>query len=433
MLIEAAGIADGESCACAPGAILLDPELKILAVGAPAQVAAHPVAAGAAHRAFPQSIVTPAFVNAHTHLDLSAVGPERFDKDAGFTAWLASIAPRRPANAEERLASARLGIELSRRAGVAAIGDIAGSVGGQPAPEAAQALAESGLKGFSFAEVFAIGKGRDRSLEAFRSIADRFTGISPHAPFSVEPEALATLIAESSGPIAMHVAESADERRFCAEAAGPQRDFLESLDLWEPRLDSIYARSSHPIELVADHLRRAADAGRSVLAIHCNDVPTDELLGLLASTGASVVYCPRAAADFGHAADLGPHRYREMRQAGVNVCLGTDSVINLSPHPELPGADPMGATGIGTLDDARLLYRRDRDDPRELLAMATTRGARALGLDPRAFAFTPGVRPAGLLQIPLDPRARSMHETVASPRDAVLAGNTRPEPILRPA
>src|SRR5699024_10076230 len=108
-----------------------------------------------------------------------------------------------------------------------------------------------------------------------------------------------------------------------------------------------------------DELRR----GRWLLA-HCNYVD-DHHIETLQRTGASVAYCPIASDYFGHR----NHRYREMLDAAVNVCLGTDALM----------CQPAGAAQpLGIFGQMRYLYHRDKTDPYLLLRMATVNGMIAL-------------------------------------------------------
>jgi len=108
----------------------------------------------------------------------------------------------------------------------------------------------------------------------------------------------------------------------------------------------------------------------------------DAAIGMLACTRTTVAYCPRASDYFGATRSFGPHRYREMISAGINVALGTDSLVNL------PTAAALAANGgMSILDEMRYLYRRDHTDPVTLLKMGTLNGAQALGLNPWLFRF----------------------------------------------
>ena len=123
-----------------------------------------------------------------------------------------------------------------------------------------------------------------------------------------------------------------------------------------------FGRGKRPIAHLADALR-----ARPWLLAHVCDASDDEI-ALLAETNASVAYCPRSSSYFAHHAELGPHRYRDMLAAGVNVCLGTDSIVNLPPAER-------GAPTLGVLDEMRFLSQRDHTDPRTLLAMGTVKAA----------------------------------------------------------
>jgi aminodeoxyfutalosine deaminase len=99
------------------------------------------------------------------------------------------------------------------------------------------------------------------------------------------------------------------------------------------------------------------------LLAHVNYCDDDELK-LLSAGIASVVYCPRTHAYFGHP----PHRWRVMLEAGINVAVGTDSTAS-SPD-------------LNLLDDLRLLHQIAPETKVETLwEMATIRAARALQLD----------------------------------------------------
>jgi aminodeoxyfutalosine deaminase len=107
---------------------------------------------------------------------------------------------------------------------------------------------------------------------------------------------------------------------------------------------------------------------------HVNYVNDDEL-ELLSRGRASVVYCPRTHAYFGHP----PHRFREMLARGINVAVGTDSCAS-SPD-------------LNLLDDLRLVHRLHPDLPVESLwEMATINGARAIEIVDQAGSLTVGKR-----------------------------------------
>src|SRR5262249_13659344 len=108
-------------------------------------------------------------------------------------------------------------------------------------------------------------------------------------------------------------------------------------------------------------LRDCGMADRLLLA-HGNYLAGDQIAEL-ARSECSVAYCPRAHRFFGHP----PHPWREMLAAGINVCVGTDSLASNE--------------SLSILDELRFLRRMYPEvSARTLLEMGTIRAARALGL-----------------------------------------------------
>lgn len=414
----------------APGQLTIqaDPDapestLRTVAVGPPTDSRGIPTLD------LPDAVLVPGFVNAHCHLDLTLVGPRDRPETGGFSAWLQVIRDNRPQEPADIVAAVQRGIELSIAGGVVAVGDIAGCVRSGPTLVPWQTLRRSALGGVSFLEFFAFGSMRDAALKRLRSTLDdagpdrAMLGLQPHAPYSVSRtayESVAEHAARLDLPLSTHLAETLDERSFIARASGPQRDFIEALNIWHESEAEHIGKGEHPVAHLAPLLAR-----RPWLLAHLNDCP-DAALDRLASTSCSVAYCPRASAYFDAPEALGPHRYRDMLARGINVCLGTDSIVNL---PAAAATESTG--GLSPLDDARLLYRRDATDPADLLAMLTINGARALGLDESAFAFTPNHALAGVCAVPVPAGSASpagLFESDSNPR---LLASSQQAPFIR--
>jgi len=248
-------------------------------------------------------------------------------------------------------------------------------------------LRASPLLGVSYVELFGVGDRQATVLRDAAAMLDRVgvgdanrvrIGLSPHAPFTAGSRLYAgvcELSARTGAPLCTHLAESVEERRFIEQGDGPIRALLERFDVWSDAILDDVGAGAHPVA----HLEPSLRAAHWLLA-HVNDCP-DGALPMLASTAADVVVCPRGWAYFGRGETVGRHRWRDMLDAGVNVALGTDSVVNLPRE---------GPARIATLDEARCLRERDGADARTLLRMITTNGARALGLQPSLFMFDPG-------------------------------------------
>ncbi|MCA9306592.1 MAG: amidohydrolase family protein [Phycisphaerales bacterium] len=370
-LISAAGVADATGVCASPGALLIEcgTTMRVLAVGTPRQVASHPAAGSAERVDRPDAVLIPGLVNAHTHLDLTSVGPRVYDKRDGFSAWLSMVMRHRATDPQDIHKAVGEGVARSLAGGVVAVGDIAGTGRFEPA----EALGASRLLGVSFVEYFGNGGVPDglRSMAAGRVRV----GVQPHAPYSAGPDLYRAALA-SGLPLSTHLAESMAERELLTRGTGPMRAFLESIGVWS---DEVAARFGAARTSV-DFLREFVGSGEAIVLAHVNDAD-DADLELLARSRCSVVYCPRSHEYFGNDVELGPHRYREMLASGINVALGTDSIINV-PEEE--------SHRLSTLDEMRLLWERDGTDPQTLLRMATVNGARALGLNESLFDFSAG-------------------------------------------
>jgi len=342
-----------------PGSVLVREQGVVWA--GPTDEAPAELLRGAAVIDLPDRLLLPGMVNAHTHLELTAIGPQPYPGD--FLGWVTMLREHWPGAGDpwSRVPdeawftdAARRGAAMSLASGVTAAGDICRS----NATIAAQR--EAGLGGIGFLELFGMGPPWDAPARAAMTAAAE--GLQPHAPYSAGPR-LFDAAARSGRPVCTHLAETREELDFVAHAAGPFRAFLERIGKWDEAFAASYQRGLSPVQWMRPYLEQTR-----WLVAHGNYV-SDEDIAILAATGTSVAYCPRASEYFGHKR----HRYRDMLDAGVNVCLGTDSIVCQ------PAAD-VEPQPLGILPQMRRLYERDGTDPAGLLKMATVHGRRALGL-----------------------------------------------------
>lgn len=445
---NAGAVVDGVGTCVSPASMLIECEetnspvhdavtlgtsgvLRVVYVGEPARVDALLrekcwTPARVAER--PGCVLTPGFVNAHAHLDLTHIGPREFDPAQGFTGFIKVVLANRLTEEAAVVDSIARGVSLSLKGGVVAVGDIGGVIAGQPTLVPYRALRQSPIFGVSYLEFFGLGTVEDVNLQALERLCDEWhrdysssedeysvrLGLQPHAPYTASPRLYmrAGEIARERGlKLCTHLAETPEEREFIKSASGPFRAFLERVGWWPAgvsagSISDAAGQGLTPVVYFEKHLQRA----QSCLLAHVNDA-SDADIAMLAAGGHSVVYSPRSSSYFRNHEYFGPHQYREMLKAGVNVCLGTDSVINL-PSSER----------ISTLDEMRLLYCRDAMDARELLAMATVRGARALGLHESRFSFAVPSEIAGIVAVPVSSGVKG-----ADALRGIMESDSRPE------
>jgi cytosine/adenosine deaminase-related metal-dependent hydrolase len=325
---------------------------------------------------FGDAAILPGLVNAHTHLDLTGLRGRALPTE-DFTAWLRGVIGHRRAMSPEQVeADIRAGLADSLKHGTTLLGDIAAA--GQSWP----ALAACPIRAVVLYEL--LGLPRERAgkawhdaclwLDAHRATPTCRPGLSPHAPYSVHAVLydLATRRSRRDRlALATHLAESTAELQLLAWHNGPFVAFLTELGVWDP--DGLVPS----VERIVRRHRRTGPA----LFVHANYLSPPVPI----PTHATVIYCPRTHAAFGHA----PHPVRELLARGVRVALGTDS---LASNPDL-----------NVLAEARFLHQIHREIPGAvLLRMATLSGAEALGWQEETGSLAPG-KSADLVVLPLPP------------------------------
>ena len=167
-------------------------------------------------------------------------------------------------------------------------------------------------------------------------------------------------------PIATHLAESESETEFLRTGGGAWESFAEML-VPPPGTTGIRA------------LAESGLLDSNVVAAHCVKADEEEI-ALLAEHDVAVAHCPRSNAILG----CGVAPLRELREAGIRVCIATDSPAST---PSFDMFDEMRAAIMG----ARAREGRPEAlTAADALELATLGGARALGLEGSRGSLVPG-------------------------------------------
>jgi cytosine/adenosine deaminase-related metal-dependent hydrolase len=332
-------------------------------------------------------VLLPGLVNAHCHLELTAM--RGFLEDIDFRRWILRLtnARRSVLDRDALLDSARYGIEEGLLSGITAYADT-GSSG-----VVMQAMREAGVRGVMYQEVF--GPDPAQCSESIALLREQVAGlrylesplvrvgVSPHAPYTVSDDlfrATAALSREQGLPMAIHIAESELEQQLVVEGAGPFADGLRRRGI------AADARARTPVAL----LERLGVLEQRPLLIHC--VRVDERdVRTIADSRSPVAHCPASNAKLGH----GVAPLAEMLAAGITVGLGSDSMASNNR--------------MDLLEEARLALFAQRartgspETPSALdvLELATIGGARAIGIDGVAGTLEAG-KQADLAAFSLD-------------------------------
>lgn len=374
---------------------------------------------GASFRAFPRSIILPGWVNAHSHLNLTAaMGLLPGDADH-FTDWARSVIRFQQAlPAHLALQSVQAGLDLLAASGTTTTAHVS------TLPELEPFL-EHPMRTVVFHEVIGfhparaselLEQARDWLEGAAAVLEDAGTsrvtlGLAPHAPYSVSPALIVLLrdLATHHGlPLSIHLAETRAEGEFLLTGEGQFRELLEERGAWDPEWAP---PGLTPIRYAA----RLGLLSRTGAAVHCNYLTAEET-ELLANARMRPVWCPGSHRYFGHA----EHPAARLLAAGAEVALGTDSLAS--------------NRGLDMLREVRLAAEALPEVPYELwVRAATLSGAEALGLGAVTGSLEAGKAADLQVVAMLDPEGGAEErgtETNTDPLSALVDGTVRVRMVL---
>jgi cytosine/adenosine deaminase-related metal-dependent hydrolase len=376
----------------AEGAVALDEDGTVRAVGPRDEVL----------RAFPgapeeraQGVLVPGLVNAHCHLELSALA-HAIPGGTGLVAWARQlmktvVETSRESRQQAAVDAARAAVRL----GTAAIGDVGNGL------DAAPAIGGAGLSGVLFHELVGSRETAtgDALADAARERADAGPWPAsldyvpaPHAPYSVGPDLFRRIFAAAAAAgraTSVHVAEDPDELALLRDGTGRWPAVLRAMGV-DP---ASRTPGSSPVAYLAK--LGAFDGPAPPLLVHMVHAGEDDRRQAV-QAGATVVLCPRSNLHIGgRLPDV-----TSLLEDGVPVAIGTDS---LASTPDLSVWGEMAT-----------LAAHFPSVPAEVWIEAATRnGARALGLRGHG-TLSPGQRP-GVLDVLVEDPAAPLDSLVRDP------------------
>lgn len=304
-------------------------------------------------------LIFPSLINAHTHLELSALkGVLIFDKS--FKSWVKELLYHRENTTKKELSFGyKNGISELIASGCFVAGEIT-TLG-----DFEEDFKLSDIEGVYFNEYLGGIKNRPEENLFKDSFIKSFAG---HAPHTTSPDLLKYLkqrCRKVNLPFSIHLSESEEEDEFIKTGKGEWADFLRQRGIdfssWPVTengsvayLDALGILDD---KTIAVHLIRADQKDYSVLK----------------DSNVSVCLCPRSNQNLhGRLPDA-----VAMFNKNINLCLGTDSLASTQ--------------SLSIIDEICVMNKEYPEiSPREIFRMATINGAKALGVSDRFGTIATG-------------------------------------------
>jgi aminodeoxyfutalosine deaminase len=319
---------------------------------------------------FYDGIITPGFINAHTHIELSHL-QGKIPQQTGITGFIKNLEQVRMEG--EILSSIKNAEKELLNNGVVAIGDIVNS------SDTLQLKLQSKILSHSFVEIFAANPvNADLAISKGKILYTKFTqsglkcSITPHAPYSVSTalwEKISNNQEENPAIWSIHNQESADENLLFINKTGK---FQEILQNFNPSFHSWIAPGKTSLQFMMQYLH----IPERILLVHNTFTSAEDLDALTPFRDKTyLVLCPKS------------NLYIEnsLPQAvlfdskGYTIAIGTDSLASNN--------------NLSILEEMIILQEQCHIPFEKTINWATLNGARALGFESQIGSFEIGKSP----------------------------------------
>lgn len=320
-------------------------------------------------------ILTPGFVNAHCHLELSHMKgmiPEKTGLQE-FVKQIVALRQVDPEAIQEAIVAAETEMMTN---GIVAVGDISNTL------DTLAQKAKHNLAYYSFVELYDLDPTRAHDkIIAGIDIQKQFqdncirASLVPHAPYSVTAR-LWTLLSEhfESHTISVHNQETPGENEFFETKTGP---FLAMYERTKVALDFFEATGKTSLQSVLPVFKKAHHG----ILVHNSFTSSEDIQAVHAAmNNAFWCLCPNA------------NQYIEetmppielLRNNNARIVVGTDSYAS--------------NWSLNILDELKTIQQHNADIPlSEMLQWATLNGAGALQMDKHLGSFDKGKKPGVVL------------------------------------
>ena len=326
----------------------------------------------ATHEDFPNHVLLPGLINAHTHLDLSLHKSQIKDPvnalstDVDYISWLMETLEYKKNVDHAQLSQAVLqGIESSLEAGTTCIAEMGNFEG------IFRTVEQKNIRSVIFPEVMSLDSLVSKELyESAMAIVEKYqeedsdlisVGIGPYSPFLLSRNILKIMSQfchSSQLPLMIHASTSFDEMQFFNDSTGKIADEIFPTVGWS---DLPPAHHKTPIH----YLSEIGFLRCKPILVGCTQA-TDSDLDLIAHSGSKIVMVARSADNL----NQGQPDINKIFEKKICMALGTDGLPSVN--------------SLSLWDEMRAFINRFRDvcplTGHQVLSLVTTQAAQVLGL-----------------------------------------------------
>ncbi|MBK9995309.1 MAG: amidohydrolase family protein [Saprospiraceae bacterium] len=315
-------------------------------------------------------LLTPGFVNAHCHLELSHM-KGKVDTGTGLIPFLKSVVSFRNVDQniiDEAIIKADQEMFLN---GIVAVGDISNKT------DTIAVKSKSKIQYYNFIEFFDFMEDNmtDQFFEQYHSVYETFgtlrKSMVPHASYSVSKKLFKKIIASNSGlVVSIHNQEIIDEDELFNTFGGKFPEFFRSFGFLFSTFEPLGKSAIHyAIQQMVSSL--------NTLFVHNTFSSKNDFTAALEwNQNSFFVTCPNANL---YIENRLPN-YEMWKSFSKNICIGTDSLCS--------------NWSLDILSEIRTILKyKSYLDLKEILSWATINGARALRLDDALGSITIGKNP----------------------------------------
>jgi cytosine/adenosine deaminase-related metal-dependent hydrolase len=327
-------------------------------------------------------IISPGFVNAHCHLELSHL-KGRISENTGLVEFVQQVMNNRSKGNEQQLEAMEQADSKMYHSGIVAVGDICNSTDSIAVKKSSKILWHNFIEVSGF-----VGETANARLEAMKLVSDQFKNelpfqpktLSPHAPYSVSKKLFHLLNEQTEAQlITIHNQESAaEDELYLAKQGG----FLALYNNFEIDISSFEPTGKSSVQSWLPYFNKQ----QSILSVH-NTYTSESDIDFL------IKYSEKHSSLFSYCICINANNYIEQKNPPIEMLMNSDCNVVI-------GTDSLASNHqLNILEELKTIQLSNNPifPLSILLKWATINGAKALQLDSLVGSFEKGKKPGVVL------------------------------------